>query len=166
MRRKVKLFLITGEAGVGKSTYAHRLADDINAEVLEISKPIKDIAYELGWDGLKDECGRSLLQRIGREGRELSYKIWVNSLLKEIFKRMFVKQEQIARKIKTFRFTVPDVRFDDEVLFFKKHFDDVEVHKVVRDNFENGLTEEQKKDITERGVSEQLIDKIVKRENE
>jgi len=163
MRRKVKLFLITGEAGVGKSTYAHRLADDVNAEVLEISKPIKDIAYELGWDGLKDEYGRSLLQRIGREGRELSYKIWVNNLLKEIFRHMFVKQEQVPREIKTFRFIVPDVRFDDEVLFLKEHFNDVEVHKVVIDNFESDLTEEQKRDITERGISEELIDRVVKR---
>lgn len=163
MRRKVKLFLITGEAGVGKSTYAHRLADDVNAEVLEISKPIKDIAYELGWDGLKDEYGRSLLQRIGREGRELSYKIWVNNLLKEIFRHMFVKQEQVSREIKTFRFIVPDVRFDDEVLFLKEHFNDVEVHKVVIDNFESDLTEEQKRDLTERGISEELIDRVVKR---
>ncbi len=111
------------------------------------------------WDGEKDGYGRTILQRIGREGREISYKIWVNYLLYQMFEHI---ERQKKYKVKKYRFIVPDVRFDDEVVFFNEHFSNVTVYKVVRDNYVSTLTDEQKNDITERGVSERYIDKVVK----
>ena len=154
----IEVTLITGEAGVGKSTYAHHLANKIHGEVVELSKPIKDLAYELGWNGEKDEYGRTLLQRLGREGREVSYKIWSNHLIYQIFRDIKLKQRNTRNPLKKVRYIVPDVRFDDEVEAIKRDFESVKVVRVYRKGFESKLTKEQKNDITERGVSPHLID--------
>lgn len=159
---KFEIHLITGKAQVGKSTFAHRMADDINGIVLEVSKPIKELAKELGWDGSKIGAGRSLLQRIGREGRELSYCVWTNYALYQIFRQHFLFKEKEKKELKSYRYIIPDIRFNDEIMFFKQHFDNVKVYEVVRENWDNNLTREQKNDITERGVSPELIDKVVK----
>jgi len=161
MLENIEITLITGEAGVGKSTYAHLLASDSNATVLEISKPIKALAYKLGWSGSKEGEGRSLLQNLGREGRELSYKIWTNNLILQIYEDIKLKQYKSSKPIKTFRYIVPDIRFDDEVMHIEHDFENVRVIKVYRDSFTSKLSEEQRNDITERGVSSKLIDEVV-----
>lgn len=162
MKEKVYLHLITGSAGVGKTTFANRLENDINGIITSIANPIKAMALARGWNGEKNEYGRSLLQLIGRKGREIHYNIWVNYVLYDMFTAIELDDIYGHRK-KRYNFIIPDVRFDDEVRFFIDVFgkDNVKVYKISREGHKSTLTKEQQNDITEKGVSHQYIDEYV-----
>lgn len=68
-----------GPIGSGKSTLAGALTTGSRSVVLPFAKKVKDIAYEMGWDGRKDAWGRRLLQLLGTEcGRQcIREDIWV-----------------------------------------------------------------------------------------
>ena len=96
---------ITGRAGSGKSTFAKMLAEHLDSfTILPFAKPLKDIAYSMGWNGEKDDKGRRLLQLLGTEcGREcINENIWVR------------KWQERAHEIGA-KFTIADdCRFDNE----------------------------------------------------
>ena len=48
--------------------------------------------------------------------------------------------------------TISDARLEEELLMPKDNFDNVKLIKIERPNFENGLTSDQKKSITEIGL--------------
>lgn len=81
---------ICGLAGSGKSTFARLLSREENARVgrgasvvASFASRVKTIATTcFGWDGLKNEKGRRLLQVIGTEaGRAYDPEIWVKYLM-------------------------------------------------------------------------------------
>ena len=162
MKDKIYLHLITGSAGVGKTTFANELQNNISGNIVSIATPIKAMALMRGWSGEKDEEGRSLLQLLGRKGRELNYNIWVNYVLYDIFTAIELEDIKGHRK-KKYNFIIPDVRFDDEVRFFIDIFgkDKIKVYKIDRKGYKSTLTKEQQNDITEQGVSEEYIDEHV-----
>lgn len=93
---KVYVLLISGLAGAGKTTLANYLQSSLEKDVFVVSRlsfatPIKNIAKEcFGWDGIKDDKGRKLLQVIGTEaGRNYDEHIWVNKARKEILEDFF-----------------------------------------------------------------------------
>ena len=63
------VILISGKIGAGKTTFSHLLEKELNhrgdivAMQLKLSKPMKDIAAKMGWNGEKDARGRKLLTR-------------------------------------------------------------------------------------------------------
>lgn len=68
----MKIFLICGKAGHGKTTFANFLEEELSlkGEVLRIAfgDLLKYVCRQYyGWDGVKDEKGRSLLQHVGTE---------------------------------------------------------------------------------------------------
>lgn len=77
------VFLISGKAGAGKTALANALAKSMDCHmgsigVLSFASKIKEIARnDFGWDGVKDERGRALLQHLGAVGREYNEDIWV-----------------------------------------------------------------------------------------
>jgi len=77
-------------------------------KVVPFAKPVKDFAFQLGWDGKKDQKGRRLLQLIGTEcGRECINKdIWIKHWSKTV-KQYFNDGMKII--------IADDVRFDNEV---------------------------------------------------
>jgi len=165
---EIKIIGITGKAGVGKSTYAERLADDINGTVIEITHPIKDEAYKRGWNGKKDNAGRSLLQQIGREGREFEESIWISNLVFRMFQHYNLVKKDYPKK-KIHRYIVPDIRvlnevnFLDNLNYYKGGVVEFSLHYVERD-FKTRLSKEQQEDYTEREVErlKQFADKVVK----
>lgn len=76
------IILLSGKAGVGKSTVADKLSRFLlDSGIKSIRTPfagaVKDTArVEFGWDGKKDDKGRRLLQNIGQMGREYNQDIW------------------------------------------------------------------------------------------
>ena len=63
----MKIFVVNGYPGVGKTTFEHIVQNALGADRVTIWStidPIKDIAVELGWDGVKDNRGRQLLSNL------------------------------------------------------------------------------------------------------
>ena len=85
---KMKIITLSGKAGCGKNYCANiinKLVDEKNNE-FAYADSIKDIAKSIGWNGIKDEKGRKLLQDIGRVGREYNKDTWINFTIDKIKK--------------------------------------------------------------------------------
>ena len=81
MLAKTLAILISGKAGVGKSSAAnfmqkYAITKGYNTIILPFAYGVKQIAYEMGWDGKKDEKGRALLIGVGMTGRAYDESIW------------------------------------------------------------------------------------------
>ena len=136
----MQVITISGKAESGKDTTAAILKTEL--EVLGYSVLITHYADLLkyickqffDWNGKKDEEGRTLLQIVGTEGirsKEPTY--WVD----------FIKQ------ILGF--------FPNEIDGMKEGFQTVSV-KIVRPNFENSLTEEQRNHVSETALDNYTFD--------
>lgn len=69
------LIVFTGHARAGKDTAADFMEKEVRAKGYScyrtaFAKALKDCAYKCGWDGVKDEKGRTLLQHLGDVMRE------------------------------------------------------------------------------------------------
>jgi hypothetical protein len=79
--------LISGKAGVGKDTVAQLLAQSFAEQGLKrpilykFADKVKTIAYDMGWNGIKDDRGRKLLQDIGRIGRLYDVDTWAKGVV-------------------------------------------------------------------------------------
>lgn len=107
----MKIVGFIGKAGSGKSTCASQLVRVLQGHgysvaVLPFAAPLKRIAREMGWDGVKDDKGRRLLQLLGTEcGREcIDVNIWVDLWVKAVNGLEGVVDVVIA----------DDVRFENE----------------------------------------------------
>lgn len=164
-----KIFLISGKAQAGKDTTANFLKEKLDGRTLIIHNAdyLKYIAKQyLGWDGNKDDTGRTLLQYLGTDlvrGKQNKPTFWVEKTcdLIEILKDDFDY------------FCVPDTRFKNEIYLPKSKFlDDVITIRVNRLKFDNGLTKEQKSHVSETDLdnfhhdysvySESGVDKLEK----
>lgn len=63
----------------GKTTVAKLMLKYLDAEIISIATPLKEVALGMGWNGEKDEKGRRLLQLLGTEcGRKcIAPDIWI-----------------------------------------------------------------------------------------
>jgi DNA polymerase III delta prime subunit len=70
--------LFSGKAGVGKTTSANFCKNlfDKNSKIASFATGVKQVAYQMGWDGIKDDKGRQLLIDIGKSGRKYDKDIW------------------------------------------------------------------------------------------
>lgn len=94
-----RLVGLAGYAGSGKDTAADVLVE-LGWERVAFAGPLKELAARIGWDGVKDEHGRRLLQDLGVGCRDvLGADVWVDALLARL----------PARAV------VTDVRFPNEV---------------------------------------------------
>lgn len=91
---------LIGLAGSGKDTAAKALIEGKYYR-MAFADEIKQLAFEFGWNGEKDEDGRKLLQDLGMIGRRYSPSVWI----KHVAWRVVIKGPPIV-------FT--DVRFQNE----------------------------------------------------
>jgi len=128
---------LAGRAGSGKSTIAKMLTRELDAEIVPLAAKIKDIAVQMGWNGVKDDKGRRLLQLLGTEcGRDcIGENCWVDMWVQEanLWNVDFVIAD--------------DVRFDNEAKAC-----DIVIRVTGRNN---GTSQEH---ASEKGVSDDLID--------
>lgn len=100
-----QVIAIHGKMRSGKTTAAKYLYINLSSIVRPFAKPIKDLAYHIGWDGKKGKKGRRLLQLLGTEvGREcISDSIWVDKW-----------QESLADTGSNVTVICDDLRFQNE----------------------------------------------------
>lgn len=104
----IKIVAISGKAGSGKTTVSHHLADKYGYTGLNFADALKEEAIRMGWDAVKDDRGRKLLQRLGQVGREYTEDCWVN-LLESLIKDTF----------QTDKVVVGDCRYKNEALWVR-----------------------------------------------
>ena len=168
-------FIICGKARHGKDTVAEMIREyyEKNSKKtlnLQYSSYIKEYAKKISnWDGSEETKPRELLQQLG------------TSVIREkIDSLFFVKR--ICSDIQVYSYffdiiTISDARAKVEVDIPKEKFKKIIAIHVNRPNFDNGLTEEQKKHFTEvdlddydkydykvenNGTLEELKDKVYK----
>lgn len=154
-----KVILISGKAQNGKDTVAnllHKALLEDNRKVLvtHYADLLKYICKNyFGWDGNKDEMGRQMLQYVGTDViRKQNPTLWVDF---------------VAMMLKYFHnnwdyVIIPDCRFPNEVTtMIENGFDTVHL-RVVRENFESSLTEEQKTHSSETALDDVMPDFFIR----
>ena len=139
----MKIIQIAGKAGVGKDSFGRQLYIELRNEgkrclILHYADRIKEVARIVyGWNGIKDEAGRKLLQEIGTEkGRKIDKNIWI----KEVHTLLKFATEEYDYVL------IPDCRFINEAEYWKtKTKYDSMVVRINRENYISELTEEAKK---------------------
>lgn len=145
----MKVILISGKAQNGKDTVAgslHKALIDDGKRVLvtHYADLLKYICRNyFGWDGNKDENGRQMLQYVGTDViRKQNPTLWVD-FVAMILKYFHENWDYVI---------IPDCRFPNEVsTMIDNGFDTIHL-RVVRDNFESPLTEEQQKHPSETAL--------------
>lgn len=135
----MKVILISGKAQHGKDTVADMICrrlrgDNHKVLVTHYADLLKFIcAFYFGWDGIKDENGRRLLQYVGTDVvREKNPSLWVD----------FVSTMLTYFNGNWDYVIIPDCRFPNEVSRMAERFDTVYI-RVERPNFVSNLTPEQ-----------------------
>lgn len=150
---------ISGEARHGKDTFAGFLKTELEKKskkviIFHYADFLKYIAKQwYNWDGQKDEKGRSLLQYLGTDlFRKNRPDCWVN-MAKEFVLGLGDSVDYVL---------IPDTRFPNEIEIMQ----DIDTSKftsikVVRTNFDNGLTAEQKSHPSETALNDYVFDLTV-----
>lgn len=155
----MKVILISGKAQNGKDTVAgslHKALIDDGKRVLvtHYADLLKYICRNyFGWDGNKDENGRQMLQYVGTDViRKQNPTLWVD-FVAMILKYFHENWDYVI---------IPDCRFPNEVsTMIDNGFDTIHL-RVVRDNFESPLTEEQQKHPSETALDDVKPDFYIK----
>lgn len=144
----MKIYVICGKARHGKDTTAlaiKKAYSDKKVINLSYGSYIKEFAKNISdWDGSEETKPRELLQHLGTE-----------VIRNNIDKDFFIKRLCNDIRVYSYYFdviTISDARFPDEVVTPKKLFDNVITIKVVRDNFETSLSDEEQKHSTETAL--------------
>lgn len=136
----MRVILISGKAQHGKDTVANFLKEALEEHgkkvlICHYGDLVKYVCTTFfGWDGQKDEAGRSLLQRVGTDViRSQCEDYWARFIL-EILGFFPNEWDYVL---------IPDCRFPNEVHLPRfVSFNAVHI-RVVRPDFDNGLTPEQ-----------------------
>ncbi len=144
-KKEPKIFIISGKARSGKNEISKIIEKSYsNKKSITISFGyyIKDYAKRISdWDGSEDTKPRELLQHLG-----------IELVRNKIDKRLFINR--ILQDIEIFSYfydiiIISDARLLDEITILKEKYPDSVTIRVVRDNYDNKLTEEQKNHLTE-----------------
>ena len=146
----MKIITISGKAESGKDTTAKVLKEELETMGYSVltchyGDLLKYICKQFfGWDGKKDEQGRTLLQVVGTEGvRSKEPDYWVNFIIQIL--EFFPEEWDFV--------LIPDARFPNEINLMKDEFDCISL-KVTRPNHENSLTEEQRQHKSETALDD------------
>ena len=159
---------ISGKAQHGKDTTANYLQSKYGGEVVHFADLLKEQCKFVGWDEKKDEGGRTLLQNFSAPIKE--YWNWKATKYPEyadygndnfysaaLYDKIMSSDEKI--------FYIADVRFTPEYYFFKNKEN---IRKMVfktirveRPNFDNGLTDKQKRDKSECDLDHVIMEHTI-----
>ncbi|MFZ2992557.1 MAG: hypothetical protein WA061_02465 [Microgenomates group bacterium] len=153
-----KIFTISGQAKHGKDTSANIMKECFESKnkkclIIHYADYLKFIAKEYyGWSGEKDSTGRTLLQKLGTDiGRKRNQNVWVNVVI-EFLKTFAQDYDYIF---------IPDTRFPGEISILRKNGFNTTTFFIHRNDFDNGLTLEQKNHPSETALLDFKFDHIV-----
>lgn len=136
----MKVICISAKARHGKDTAAEIMKEYLEMQgkkvlITHFADLLKYLCKQLfGWDGQKDEKGRTLLQYIGTDVvGEKNPAYWAQFIVSVL--TMFENEWDYV--------LIPDCRYPVEIATMERTFDTTIV-RVERPNFDNGLTEAQK----------------------
>lgn len=156
-----RIILISGKAESGKDTTAKLLQQKLKGKslIIHYSDYLKFICQTyFGWNGIKDEYGRNLLQSFGTEKvRKRNPNFWVDAVCRLI---------DILRDDFDY-FIIPDTRFPNEIdlpiWFFGRGR--VITIRVERLNYTNTLTRKQQNHPSETALDNYLFDYYIRSES-
>lgn len=154
-----KFICISGKAQHGKDTSAGILEQELihagkRVLVTHYGDLLKYICKTwFGWNGKKDNSGRTLLQRVGTDVVRMKRpNFWVNFILDVV--GMFEDDWDYI--------IIPDTRFPNELNCIKEHGYPLTHIRVVRSNFESPLSAEQQSHISEIALDKELPDLLLR----
>ncbi len=144
----MKIFLLAGKAGSGKDllgSYMKNKYDFIgdNTCILHITAPLYEYAKNyFSWDGNMQDKPREFLQEMG-----------IEIIKKKLHKETFLI-DRLCEDIDILKhyfsvFIITDGRLKSEFNELRKRFPDIKIIYVKRNNYDNRLTNKEKKHITE-----------------
>ena len=153
-----KIIMLSGKAESGKNYIANMIylllsEKGYKSQFIAFADYLKFICKQyLGWDGNKDEDGRTYLQYVGTGVcRQYDDKFFSSKVIE--FIKLFGNRWDFI--------IITDLRFVSELLDVKSSFDDVITVRVNRPGHESKLTEEQKINQSETELDEYFFDKEI-----
>lgn len=147
----MKVILISGKAQSGKDTAASLMRKKLESDnhrvlIAHYADLLKFICRNyFGWDGIKDEKGRRVLQYVGTDViRKDNPSLWVD-FAAQMLKYSNGNWDYVI---------IPDCRFPNELSGMIQHGFDTVYLRIVRDNFDSPLTEEQQKHSSETALDD------------
>ena len=146
----MKLYVIGGKARSGKNTFGKFLSEELKMQgykpcIMHITEPLYSYAKNhFDWNEGNDEKPRSFLQKMGIE------------IIKEKLGKKTFLLDRLSENIEILSeffdtFIITDARLKEEFEYLNKKYDIIAI-KLIRENFENGLTETEKMHITEKDL--------------
>lgn len=144
-KRNPKIFLISGKARSGKnqiSKIIEKYYSNMKTITISFGHYIKDYAKRISdWDGSEETKPRELLQHLG-----------IELIRNKINKRLFINR--ILEDIDIFSYfydiiVISDVRLIDEIEILKEKYPSSISIRVIRDDYDNKLTRDEKNHLTE-----------------
>lgn len=145
IKRNFKLFVLSGKARSGKDTIAKTIENyykDKKCITISFGHYIKDYAKRIiDWDGNEETKPREFLQQFGISliKEKINDKLFINRILEDI--EIFSYFYDII--------IIDDVRLLDEITILKDKYKNLISIRVLRKDYDNKLTNEQKNHITE-----------------
>ena len=177
---------LSGKAESGKDTFAKYATDVVNscAKYWNLKRIIvkrvgfadalkEEASLHYNWNGVKDEKGRSLLQELGQKRRAEDENYWVKKVFRNMQGEMFSFYKENPKPIHGVIF-ITDLRFKNEKEFLSntKEFSElfgetkfVSV-RIERSGHSNRLTDEQRNNISECDLDDEVFDYIVENNGE
>jgi hypothetical protein len=153
----MKVCCISAKAQHGKDTAAGVIKEYLESQgkkvlITHYADLVKFVCTNyFGWDGKKDEKGRTLLQYVGTDIISSQQpEFWVDFIINIL---SFFKNEWDF-------VLIPDCRYPIEAAKMKGYFN-TEVLRIERPNFDNGLTNKQKQHISETSMDDFYFDAVI-----
>jgi len=155
---QMKIIAISGKAGAGKDTTATFIKDYANGIgrkvlITHYADLLKYICRTLlGWDGVKDQRGRELLQVVGTDVvRKQDPDFWVR-FMSDVLTLFHGQWDTVL---------IPDTRFPNEIEYLRQHGFDVIHLRIIRDGNTRNLTESQMHHASETALDVVAADYII-----
>lgn len=154
----MKIICISGKAQNGKDTTAKLLEEVLTAKgnkvlIAHFGDLVKYVCKTFfGWNGEKDEAGRTLLQYVGTDKiRAVSPDYWANFIVSIL--NIFRDEWDYV--------LLPDCRFPNEYEIFEHYDIDAILLRVIRPNFTSPLTPEQQEHLSETALDNYQYDATI-----
>ena len=147
----MKIYLLAGKAGSGKDLLGNYMKTKYDfkgdsACILHITTPLYEYARNyFSWDGNMEEKPREFLQEMGIE-------VIKNTLHKDTFLVDRLCEDIDILKHYFDVFIITDGRLVSEFNLLRERFPDIKIIHIIRENYNNNLTEKEKNHITEKDM--------------